>query len=74
MLVQESRSGQEGVFQLNNSWFAKKKAFLRFVLERIFFLFYEKSKAVRFAFNPAKFGIDITDNQMVKDADIIQCK
>ena len=71
MLVQESRSGQEGVFQLNNSWFAKKKAFLRFVLERIFFLFYEKSKEVRFAFNPAKFGIDITDNQMVKDADII---
>ena len=71
MLVQESRSGQEGVFQLNNSWFTKKKAFLRFVLERIFFLFYEKSKEVRFAFNPAKFGIDITDNQIVKDTDVI---
>lgn len=71
MLVQESRSGQEGVYQLNNSWFAKKKAFLRFVLERIFFLFYEKSKEVRFQFNPAKFGIDITDNQLVKNSDII---
>lgn len=71
MLVQESRSGQEGVYQLNNSWFAKKKAFFRFVAERLYFLFYEKSKEVRFQFNPAKFGIDITDNQLVKDADIV---
>jgi glycosyltransferase involved in cell wall biosynthesis len=71
MLVQESKSGQEGVVQLNNSWFQKKKAFLRFVAERLFFLFYEKSKAVRFAFNPAKFGTDITDNKIFKESDII---
>jgi glycosyltransferase involved in cell wall biosynthesis len=71
MLVQESKSGQEGVIQLNNSWFTKKMAFLRFVLERLYFLFYEKNKAVRFAFNPAKFGIDITDNQTFKEFDII---
>ncbi|MDZ7897004.1 MAG: glycosyltransferase family 4 protein [Arcicella sp.] len=71
MLVQESKSGQEGVCQLNNSWFEKKKAFLRFVSERLFFLFHEKSKTVRFAFNPAKFGIDITDNQSFKESDII---
>ena len=71
MLVQESKSGQEGVIQLNNSWFSKKKAFLRFVAERLYFLFFEKSEEVRFLFNPAKFGMDITDNQFVKNSDII---
>jgi glycosyltransferase involved in cell wall biosynthesis len=71
MLVQESRSGQEGVIQLNNSWVAKKKAFLRFVLERLYFLMYEKNKEVRFSFNPAKFGADISDNQYVIGSDII---
>lgn len=71
MLVQESKSGQAGIVPLNSSWFSKKKAFLRFVAERLFFLFYEKSKEVRFLFNPAKFGIDITDNQSFKESDIV---
>jgi glycosyltransferase involved in cell wall biosynthesis len=71
MLVQESKSGQEGIIQLNNSWFAKKKAFLRFVWERLYFLIYEKNKEVRFSFNPAKFGTDISDNQYVTDSDIV---
>jgi glycosyltransferase involved in cell wall biosynthesis len=71
MLVQESKSGQEGVIQLNNSWFAKKIAFTRFVLERLYFLFYEKNKDVRFSFNTGKFGVDISENQFVIDCDII---
>jgi glycosyltransferase involved in cell wall biosynthesis len=71
MLVQESKSGQEGVVQLNNSWISQKKAFLRFVAERLYFLFSEKSKEVRFSFNPAKFGTDISDNQYVTDSDIV---
>jgi glycosyltransferase involved in cell wall biosynthesis len=71
MLVQESKSGQEGVIQINNTWFAKKKAFLRFVAERLHFFFFEKSKEVRFLFNPAKFGMDITDIQIIKESDIV---
>ncbi|PWK26185.1 glycosyltransferase involved in cell wall biosynthesis [Arcicella aurantiaca] len=71
MLVQESKSGQEGVVQLNNSWFSKKKAFLRFVAERLYFFFFEKSKEVRFLFNPAKFGMDISKNQDITNSDII---
>jgi glycosyltransferase involved in cell wall biosynthesis len=71
MLVQESKSGQEGIIQLNNSWVPKKMAFLRFISERLYFLFSEKSKEVRFAFNPGKFGTDISDNQYVTDSDII---
>jgi glycosyltransferase involved in cell wall biosynthesis len=71
MIVQEGKSGQEAVVQLNNSWFDKKKAYLRFVAERLYFLFYEKNKAVRFSFNPAKFGTDLSHNQFVKDTNII---
>lgn len=71
MLVQQSKSGQEGIVQLNNSWFSKKIAYLNFVLERLYFLYFEKNKAVRFAFNPAKFGIDISKNKHISEADII---
>ncbi len=71
MLVQEARAGQQGITQLNNSWFSKKKAWLRFVAERLFFLFYEKNKNVRFLFNPGKFGVDISHNQLVMESDII---
>jgi glycosyltransferase involved in cell wall biosynthesis len=71
MLVQESKSKQDGVIQLNNSWLSKKMAFLLFVGERLYFLPDEKSKAVRFLFNPAKFGIDITKNNLVQEADVV---
>ncbi len=71
LLVQEAKSGQEGVVQLNNTWLSKKLAWVRFVLERIYFLFYEKSIEVRFLFNAGRFGIDISQNQLVKNSDII---
>jgi glycosyltransferase involved in cell wall biosynthesis len=71
MLVQASKSGDKGVIQLNNSWISKQLAFVRFVAERLYFLFYEKSKVVRFSFNPGKFGLDISKNQLVKNADIL---
>ncbi|MGL4629817.1 MAG: glycosyltransferase family 4 protein [Leadbetterella sp.] len=71
MLVQESKSKQEGVIQLNNSWFAKKKAFIRFVAERLYFLFYEKNKEIRFAFNSGKYGIDISTNPHITNSDVI---
>lgn len=44
MLVQQSKSGQEGIIQLNNSWFSKKIAFLNFVLERLYFCILKKIK------------------------------
>lgn len=46
-------------------------AFLRFIQERLYFFFFEKSKNIRFNFNPAKFGLDISNNQLVNDADIL---
>jgi glycosyltransferase involved in cell wall biosynthesis len=71
MLVQESKSGIGGVVQLNNSWISKSKSFVRFVAERLFFLFFEKNKKVRFGFNPGKFGTDLSTNSNIKKTDII---
>jgi glycosyltransferase involved in cell wall biosynthesis len=71
MWVQASKSGQAGVVALDNSWLQQKTSWLRFVAERAYFFFFEKSKAVRFLFNPAKFGKNIADNQAITQSDII---
>ncbi len=71
MLVQESKSGQEGVISLTNTWFGKKLAKALFILERLYFYPHEKSKAVRFQFNPAKYGMDVSENQIVKESDVL---
>ena len=71
MLVQESKSGESNIVQLNHSWLSKKKAFLRFVAERLFYLPFEKTKELRFAFNPAKFGMNLSENHTIKSADIL---
>lgn len=41
------------------------------LLEKLYFLFFEKSKNVRFAFSSADFGVDITKHPWIKDADIV---
>ena len=71
MLVLESKNKESSIYQLNNNWFTTKMAWLRFVAERIYFLFYEKSKEIRFLFNPGKFGLDLTKNQLFKEANIL---
>lgn len=55
----------------NNGALSKAKAFIRFVIERLYFLFFERSKEVRFAFSPAFAGIDITREINFKEYDII---
>lgn len=51
-------------------WNIKKNS--RFILERLYFAFYEKSKEVRFAFSPAVIGIDITEEiENLKEFDVI---
>lgn len=71
MLVQEKSSTQENIGEWANTYWRKKKAFLRFSLERLSFLPYEKDKSVRFAFSPANTGVDISQHPLVKAADII---
>jgi glycosyltransferase involved in cell wall biosynthesis len=71
MLVQEKKRNNLNVSAIANTWLEKKMAFVRFVQERLFFRFYEKSKEIRFAFSPANTGIDISQHPLVQEADII---
>ncbi len=55
----------------NNSIFKNFKAKLFFVLERLYFIFFEKNSTVRFAFSPANIGINFELNFDLSKYDII---
>jgi glycosyltransferase involved in cell wall biosynthesis len=71
MLVPMSSSAEHRVHMLARDNFQTKKAWGRFVGERLAFLPFEKDKSVRFAFSPAAIGTDISLHPLVKSADII---
>ncbi len=71
VLVQEKNTQNLEISVVDGSWLGNKMAFFRFVLERLYFLFFEKNKSVRYQFNPAKFGIDISQHRLVKQADAL---
>jgi hypothetical protein len=71
MLVQEKKRDNPNVKAIAETWLQKKLAFVRFVRERLYFIFQEKNKEVRFAFSPANSGIDISEHPLVQEADII---
>lgn len=54
-----------------NTFIKKKWAFFLHALEKLFFLFHEKNKSIRFAFSDGRTGIDITQNPLFKEADLI---
>ena len=64
--------GGEGDFHLwANSWIKKKWAFGLHALEKLDFLRFEADKSIRFAFSHGRTGINVSNWQAVKDADII---
>ena len=64
--------GGEGGFHLwANTWIKKKWAFGLHALEKLDFLRFEANKSIRFAFSHGRTGINISNWQAVKDADII---
>lgn len=71
LLVQEKKGNRPDVEAIAQTWLEKKRAFGRFVAERLYFRLYEKSKEVRFAFSPANTGIDISQHPLVQEADIL---
>jgi glycosyltransferase involved in cell wall biosynthesis len=71
MFSLQSEGDHAFVKPIVNSFWTKNKAKLNFILERLYFLFFEKNKAVRFAFSPGNFGFDITQIFDLKDYDII---
>ena len=69
-LVQE-KTGNDASISLNNVFWKKWIAFLRFIGERIYFRFFEKDASIRFLFNPGVFGADISQHPLIQEADII---
>ena len=71
MLVQEKNKVEENVFSTGNSKFKRLRNFINFVIERIHFLFYEKSEKTRYSYSTAISGQDISEYSQLKNADII---
>ena len=71
MLVQDCSIEQEGLSCITNNKVRRRNALLRFILERLYFLPFEKNKSVRFQFSPAIAGKDISTHPWVQEADII---
>ena len=71
LLADRSSQAEKYVHELSGTTFKRKISWMLFVLERLFFLIYEKNSAIRYAFSPAKFGNDLTDHPLVKNADVI---
>lgn len=69
-LVQE-KSGDDAAVSVNDSLFKKGIAWLRFILERLYFLPHEKDKSIRFLFNPGVFGQNLSQHPSIKSADVI---
>lgn len=72
LLVQYKKTNNAAVSSIVKNPTSKVRARFTFLAERIpFILFHEKDKSVRFAFSPADWGTDITNNELIKDADIL---
>jgi glycosyltransferase involved in cell wall biosynthesis len=69
-IVQE-KTGNDTSIALNTNPWRKAISWLRFILERLAYLPYEKNKDVRFLFNPGKFGQDLSQHPLIQEADII---
>lgn len=71
MLVNHKTLDHQRIVTVNKSNLARRIAFLRFAMERLWFFFFKKDRSVLFAFSPGLFGRDISRHALVRDADII---
>lgn len=71
LLVAKTSVEEPNVCGLADRGQGKAFFWLRFVAERLFFLPYERSPEVRYAFSPAVSGENLTAHKLVKEADII---
>ncbi|MDJ1504148.1 glycosyltransferase family 4 protein [Xanthocytophaga agilis] len=71
LLVQEQAFAEDFVTPVATSYLQKKAVFGRFIAERLYFYFFERSKQVRFAFSPGVAGIDISIHPAILQADVL---
>jgi glycosyltransferase involved in cell wall biosynthesis len=70
-LAQEGKLNEDGVHILTKGGFSKYGNLSRLALEKLTFLFYEKSKEIRFQFSIANTGRDISNSPFIQRADLI---
>ena len=70
-LVHKKDHDETGVTALANGYVEKKIAFAHFVAERLAFLPFEKDPSIRFAFSPARVGVDVSSHPLLQQADVI---
>jgi glycosyltransferase involved in cell wall biosynthesis len=72
LLVQKKQTGDDRVHTIANGLFGKLRGMYNFYAERIpFIIFNADTKWVRFAFSTAKTGTSITNQGLVKNADLL---
>ncbi|PTT03088.1 glycosyl transferase group 1 [Pedobacter sp. HMWF019] len=71
-LAGQKKTSETRVQSVENNWLSRLKARFNFLYERLPFIFFqEKDKSVRFAFSTASAGTSISNQPLVKDADIL---
>lgn len=71
ILVQEKNTHDPAITSLATTRWQRAMVWFRFVLERLYFLPFERSKSIRFLYNPGVVGTDIRTHPLVQEADII---
>lgn len=72
LLVQDKKTTELRVEGIAKGFISRLKAKANFLYERLPFIFFHaKDKPVRFAFSTANAGTSITDNHLVKNADVL---
>ena len=71
LLVGFKKSKDKSVIGYTDSIIRKINIWTRFIVERLYFLFFEKSVSVRYAFSPGKSGLSIHKHSQVREADIV---
>jgi glycosyltransferase involved in cell wall biosynthesis len=71
MLVEAPVSEKKPINSLSQGRISRIKALSRFIKERLYFLPFEKNKAIRYAFSPAFSGVNISTHPLIQEADII---
>jgi len=71
MLVQEGENVEESIYSTTHGTLKRWTNLYRFILERLVFLRQERSSSIRFLFSLANTGEGISQNPLVKEADLI---
>ncbi|MDR0801809.1 glycosyltransferase [Fluviicola sp.] len=71
LLVNESQTKSEHVYEVADTKLKKRIRKYRFILEKVFFMFYEVSEKERFAFSTGKLGTPVSRHPLVREADIL---